>query len=345
MDSSSFYGLDSAVLAKAGSKITLSNSTVTTTGSGANGVFATGTGATINLSNTTIKCTATGSHGVDATLGGILNLTNVNITTAGNGAAAAIATDRGGGTITVNGGTVVTTGTKSPAIYSTGKITATNTTMKSTNSSSIVIEGKNSVTANNCTMTTDSDNGVFIYQSASGDAETGSGTFTMTGGSLTATKGMLFYSTNTTAVINLKNATLSAGDGILLKASADQWGTTGSNGSSVTLNADTQKLTGNIVLDKVSSAVIKLSNSSSLSGAINNAKTAKSVTLTLDKTSTWNVTADSYLTSITDSDTTLANISSNGHTVYYNSSSSANSWLGGKTVTLSGGGKLVPASW
>ena len=345
MDSSSFYGLDSAILAKTGSKITVSDSTVETTGSGANAVFASGTGATVNLTNVTIKCTATGSHGVDATLGGILNLKNVNITTAGNGAAAAIATDRGGGTITAEGGTILTTGTKSPAIYSTGTIKVSNATMKSTNSSSVVVEGKNSVTVNNCTMTSDSDNAVFIYQSASGDAETGSGTFTMTGGTLTATKGMLFYSTNTTAVINLKNATLSTGSGILLKASADQWGTSGKNGSDVTLNADTQKMTGNVVLDSVSTAAIKLTNSSSLTGAINNAKTAKSVSLSLDKTSSWTVTADSYINALTDADTSLANIISGGHTVYYNSSNSANSWLGGKTVSLSGGGQLVPATW
>ena len=345
MDSSSFYGLDSAILAKTGSKITVSDSTVETTGSGANAVFASGTGATVNLTNVTIKCTATGSHGVDATLGGILNLKNVNITTAGNGAAAAIATDRGGGTITAEGGTILTTGTKSPAIYSTGTIKVSNATMKSTNSSSVVVEGKNSVTVNNCTMTSDSDNAVFIYQSALGDAETGSGTFTMTGGTLTATKGMLFYSTNTTAVINLKNATLSTGSGILLKASADQWGTSGKNGSDVTLNADTQKMTGNVVLDSVSTAAIKLTNSSSLTGAINNAKTAKSVSLSLDKTSSWTVTADSYINALTDADTSLANIISGGHTVYYNSSNSANSWLGGKTVSLSGGGQLVPATW
>ena len=342
MDSSSFYGLNAAVLAKDRSKISISNTTIKTTGTGANGVFACGNGASIDLTDVNIDCKASGAHGVDATIAGILTMKNVNITTAGNGAAAAIATDRGGGTITANGGTVITTGTKSPAIYSTGNITVSNAALKSTGSEVAVIEGKNTITVINCNMTTTKNYGVFIYQSMSGDATVGSGTFTMNGGTLTATEGPLFYSTNTTGVINLKNAILNIKSGILLKAGANQWGNSGSNGSDITLNADTQKLKGDVVLDNISTAVLNLKNNSSLTGAVNTAKTAASVSLVLDKSSSWNVTANSYLTSLTDADTTLKNINSNGHTVYYNANNSANSWLNGKTISLTGGGKLVP---
>ena len=342
MDSSSFYGLNAAVLAKDRSKISISNTTIKTTGTGANGVFACGNGASIDLTDVNIDCKASGAHGVDATIAGVLTMKNVNITTAGNGAAAAIATDRGGGTITANGGTVITTGTKSPAIYSTGNITVSNAALKSIESEVAVIEGKNNITVNNCNMLTTKNYGVFIYQSMSGDATVGSGTFTMNGGTLTANEGPLFYSTNTTGVINLKNAVLNVKSDILLKAGANQWGNSGSNGSDITLNADTQKLKGNVVLDNISTAVLNLKNNSSLTGAVNTAKTAASVSLVIDKSSSWNVTANSYLTSLTDADTTLKNINSNGHTVYYNVNNSANSWLNGKTISLAGGGKLVP---
>lgn len=232
--------------------------------------------------------------------------------------------------------------TSSPAIYSTGNITVSNATLKSTASEIAVIEGKNTITVNNCNMLTTKNYGVFIYQSMSGDATVGSGTFTMNGGTLTATEGPLFYSTNTTGLINLKNAVLNAKSGILLKAGANQWGKSGSNGSDITLNADTQKLKGDVVLDNISTAALKLKNNSSLTGAVNTAKTAKSVSLAIDKSSSFNVTANSYLTRLTDADTTLKNINSNGHTVYYNASNSANSWLNGKTINLTGGGKLVP---
>ena len=342
MDNSSFYGLNAAVLAESGSNITLSNTTVNTSGSGANGVFACGEGSTVNLSNVKINCTATGAHGVDATKAGVLNLNNVDITTSGDGASAAIATDRGGGAINVTGGTVITNGTKSPGIYSTGDITVSDATMTANASEAVTIEGENTVKATNCTLTGKKNYGVFIYQSFSGDAEVGSGSFTMEGGSLTAAEGPMFYSTNTSAVINLKGVILNAVSGTLLKAGADQWGTTGSNGSNVALNADSESLTGNVVLDNISTASLSLENNSSLKGTINSDNTAKSIAMTLDSTSTWNVTGNSYITSLTDADTTLANIDDNGYTIYYNSSDSKNSWLNGKTYTLKDGGKLIP---
>jgi hypothetical protein len=343
MDDSSFYGLNAAILAESGSEITLSNVTITTTGSGANGVFATGQGSTINLTDVTINCTNTGAHGVDATMAGVLNLVNVDITTAGNGASAGIATDRGGGTIDVTGGTVTTSGTKSPPIYSTGKITVSGAIMKATNSEAVAIEGKNSVTLINTTISGAKNWGVLIYQSMSGDAEVGTGDFTMTGGTLTAEEGPLFYTTNTEAVINLKDATLVDPSGILLKASAGDWGTSGSNGADVTFTADSEALHGNIVCDSISTVNLTLKNNTTLEGSIDAEHTAKSVALTLDITSVWEVAGNSYLTSLIDADTTLANIHSNGYTIYYNASNSANSWLNGKTYDLTGGGKLTPS--
>ena len=131
MDSSSFYGLNAAILAQAGSGVSITDSTIITSGTGANAVFACGTGARIDMTNVDIVCEASGAHGVDATMEGTITMRDVNITTAGNGAAAAIATDRGGGTITASGGTVVTTGAKSPAIYSTGSITVSGAALTS----------------------------------------------------------------------------------------------------------------------------------------------------------------------------------------------------------------------
>ena len=44
-DNSSFYGQNAAVLAASGAAITLSDSTIATSGSGANGAFASGIGS------------------------------------------------------------------------------------------------------------------------------------------------------------------------------------------------------------------------------------------------------------------------------------------------------------
>jgi hypothetical protein len=178
----------------------------------------------------------------------------------------------------------------------------------------------------------------------SGDASGTQGTFTMTGGSLTATSGPLFYVTNSSGVITLKDVTMRAASGTLLDASAGNWGTSGSNGGTAKLTADGQTLTGNVVADSISSASLTLQNSSSLTGAINTDRTAKSATLTLDASSRWTVTADSYLTNLTDaagmSGSTVSNIVGNGHTVYYDPSVATQ--FGGKTYTLAGGGYLKP---
>ncbi len=342
MDSSSFYGLNAAILAQAGSMVSITDSTVVTSGTGANAVFACGAGASIDMTNVDIVCEASGAHGVDATMEGTIDMRDVNITTAGNGAAAAIATDRGGGTITASGGTVVTTGTKSPAIYSTGSITVSGATLRSTASEVAVIEGKNSITVNDCVMESKTNFGVFIYQSMSGDASLGTGTFTMTRGSLTAEQGPLFYSTNTDAVIKLSGAALSCKSGVLLKAGADQWGNAGANGADVTLIADSQELKGDVVLDAISTAALTLQSGSLLEGAVNRAGTAKSVSVALDSSSVWVLTADSRVSSLSDDDTSLANIRSNGHSIYYDKTQEANAWLGGRTVSLQGGGYLAP---
>ena len=340
-EDSNFYGLNAAVLAKSGSTVNISNTSIGTTSDGSNAIFATGDGSTVNVSNVSINTTENSSRGLDATYNGTINATNVYITTAGDHCGA-IATDRGEGTITVTGGTMNTSGEGSPGIYSTGNITVTDATLKATGSEAAAIEGKNSITLTDTTLSGAVKWGVMIYQSFSEDAGVGTGTFTMTRGSLTAEVGPLFYSTNTNAVINLTDVELSAASGILLTAGANQWGTTGANGANVTLTGDTQILSGNITCDSISTIAVVLKNNSTLTSTINADNKAKAMTLSLDSNSTWVVTGTSYLTSLTDANTVLSNIDDNGNTIYYDASNSANSWLAGLTYSLQDGGRLTP---
>jgi len=347
-DNSSFYGLNAAVLAANAGQITLSDSTIETSGSGANGAFATGNGSSVTLSNVTITATGGGGHGVMATNGGVMTLTDVDMTTAGKNSGA-IATDRGGGTINVTGGIVTTTGQDSPGIYSTGDIRVSEATITASGAEAAVIEGANSIDLTNTTLTSSMADkwGVMIYQSMSGDAEGTRGVFTMTGGTLayTSASGPLFFVTNSTGVITLKGVNVTATSGTLVNAAGtDRWGQSGANGGTVLFTADQQALAGDLVADSISSIALTLQNGSALTGAINSAHTAQALSLTLDATSTWTVTADSYLTSLTDpagiSGTTITNIIGNGHTVYYDPV--ACPALGGATYTLKGGGTLQP---
>ena len=336
-DSTSFYGNNSAVLAMNGATVTITNATITTDASGANGVFSYGGSATTNNSNsdgTTInisdsKITTTGDNagGIMTTGGGIMNANNLEINTSGR-SSAAIRTDRGGGKVTVTNGTFKTTGVGSPSIYSTADITVNDATLISTASEGVVIEGANSVTLNNCTLT-DTNNelngqsttykNIFLYQSMSGDAKEGGSTFTAKNSKITTNKGDSFYITNTTATINLQNNEIINNDttGYFLRSKTDSWGNSGSNGGNVTLNMTNQKASGDIYIDSISTLVMNMI-SSKYEGAINSDNTAKSISLKLDSSSTIKLTGDSYVTSLEDSDTSYSNIDFNGYKLYVN---------------------------
>ena len=169
----------------------------------------------------------------------------------------------------------------------------------------------------------------------------------MTGGSLSYTdaNGPLFYVTNMKGNITLKGVDVNAASGILIQAEGnDRWGTSGSNGGTVVLVADGQTLNGNFVADEISSISTTLQNGSSLTGAMNAQNNAKEINLTLDSSSTWTVTADSYLSCLSNTGgitgATISNIIGNGHTVYYNASLCTD--LSGQTFTLNAGGILTP---
>ena len=324
-DNADFYGTNAAILSYNSSKIKISGGTVTTNGSHANAVFAYGD-STIDISDTTIKTTSNNSGGIMVTGGGTLNATDLTITTSGN-SSAAIRSDRGGGTMTVTGGTYEVSGTGSPVIYSTADVTVKNAKMTSTASEGAVIEGKNSVTLDNddITVTNVKLNGnsetykaFFIYQSMSGDASEGTGTFTMKNSTVTNNKGEIFFVTNTTAVINLENNTYKNNDesGSFLKATTGKWGNSGSNGGQVTLNVKNDGIFGDFVIDSISTLAMNLTEKSYVKGTINGDKSAKEINVTLDKSSIIVLTGDSYISSLTNDDTENSNIYANGHKLY-----------------------------
>ena len=278
-------------------------------------VFATGEGSVISVENTNIHTKSESSRGLDATYKGTVNGRNLTITTEG-AHSATLATDRGEGTITAEAAKLTTSGEGSPIIYSTGNITADYITGEAKNSEIGVVEGKNSITLTNSNVTGYKDNGFMLYQSFSGDAESGIARFKAENNSLTThATGAFIYVNNTTAEVDLTgNAISTPNTTTLAKAAADsRWGKTGENGGHLTLRASNQALNGNIVADAISTIALDMTNESSLVGAINTDNTAKEITLKLSKDSTWTLTGDSYVKSLTNEDTTGDNIHLNGY--------------------------------
>ena len=155
----------------------------------------------------------------------------------------------------------------------------------------------------------------------------------------------MFYVTNTEARVDLNNVSLNYSSGVLISASGNEtnnWGTPGNNGGNLTFTAANQVLNGSVLCDEISTVSMKLSGNTRFAGSIDADHTGN-VQISMDTGSTWNVAGDSYVTVITDGDTSLSNIESNGHTIYYDASADGNEWLDGSTITLPGGGSLTPA--
>jgi len=324
-DEADFYGDNSAIFATDGATLTLNNIVVDTNGKHANAVFSYGEGTTVNISDSVITTSGNCSGGLMTTGGGTMNATNLNIHTTGN-SSAAIRSDRGGGTVNVDGGSFITDGTGSPAIYSTADITVSNATLESTASQGVVVEGRNSVTLNDVTLIADNNTknsdksewyqAVMIYQSMSGDAAEGLATFTMSGGSLTNKNGDVFFVNNTVTTITLTDVEIvnQDADGVFLRAAAAGWGSEGSNGGKVNLYLKNQSLSGDIIVDSVSTLNMYLSSSTTYEGVINTDNEGE-VYVEIESGSKWILTGDSYITGLTcDADA----IDLNGHTLYIN---------------------------
>ena len=340
-DNCSFYGINAAVLVKDGADVVITGGLIESSANGANGVFvyggnggrngANGDGTTLHISDTVITTTGDGSGGIMTTGGGITYAENLTVTTSGR-SSAAIRTDRGGGTVTVDGGTYTTNGLGSPAIYSTADVTVKNAVLVSNMSEGVCIEGKNSVTLENCSLTAGNTrrNGhatfldsVMIYQSMSGDADSGTSAFTMTGGSLTSLSGHMFHVTNTHAVITLSGVNLvNEGSDVLLSVCDDGW-----SGASNTagLVADAQSLSGAVLVGSNSTLTLTLKNGSVFEGYINGeirnadgeqvSTEVGTVSVSLDGSSAWVLTADTYITEFSGD---AANVTANGYTLYVN---------------------------
>ena len=329
-----FYGTNAALLATDGATVTIQDATITSNAQGGNGVFSYGKGTTVNLSDSTITTQKDNSGGIQTTGGGTTNATNLTVETNGN-SSATIRSDRGGGTVNVEKGTYTSKGYNSPAVYSTANITVKNAALTAENSEALVVEGKNSITLENCDVsgsmsdskgTSSSENvhNVMIYQSMSGDAETGTANFSMTGGKLTSSNGDQFYVTNTDCNITLSGVTLVNKDknGKLLRVTGNSashgWGTAGKNGAQVTFTADAQTMEGDMEVDTISTLDLTLKNNSTFTGTIQIVDNADGGTavennavVTIEKGSKWVLTGDCTITSLTNNGT----IDFNGHTI------------------------------
>ena len=318
-DNSSFYGVGAAVLATDGTAY-VKDSTITTDSKGGAGLFAYGDG-TVYAADTDISTQQDTSGGIHAAGGGKLYAWDLSVETNGE-SSAAIRSDRGGGTMVVDDGTYTSNGVGSPAVYCTADIAVNNAELTANGSEAVCIEGLNSLRLYNSNLTgnmSDDQNDttwtVILYQSMSGDSEVGNSTFQMDGGTITSKNGGLFYTTNTECTIALKDVDITYNDDseFFLQCTGNNnqrgWGQSGSNGSDCNFTADSQDMKGNVIWDSISDLDFYMTNGSTLEGAFVNDETYAGnggdgyCNVVIDKDSTWTVTGDSKITSLSNAGT------------------------------------------
>jgi hypothetical protein len=347
-DNCNFYGINAIMLAvNEGSSAFIDNSTLVADSAGSNGIFATDS-ATVYADHIAISTTADNSRGLDATYGGEIIANDVDISTQGDHSAS-IATDRGGGYISVTNSSLSTAGSGSPLLYSTGDIEVDNVRGTATGSQIAGMEGYNTILIYNSdlastnTATTGSDpiaNGVIIYQSTSGDAESSTGetaSFEVSASTLESDiqSGAMFYITNTAVnmVVDSSEILFDSDAANLMTVQgndSNNWGTPGSNGGDVTFTALNQSLTGDVDVDTISTLDFYLLEGSVYTGAmtisenaVNTDASENPITVSIDGSSTWILTADTTISnlnaadgaSIVDADGNTVTIIADGETV------------------------------
>ena len=155
-------GLNAAVLVNNGVDATISNANISSSAVGANAVFsyggnggtygAAGDGTIVNIIDSTIYTDGLNSGGIMASGGGIMNATDLTVSTYGQ-FSAPIKSYKGGGEITVNGGTYTANGVNSPAVYSKADISISDATLVSKVSEGVIVEGNSTLTLYNTTVT------------------------------------------------------------------------------------------------------------------------------------------------------------------------------------------------
>ena len=328
-DNSSFYGVGAAVLATDGTAY-VKDGSVTTDAAGGAGLFAYGDG-TVYASDTTVKTAQDTSGGVHVAGGGTLYGWNLDVETNGE-SSAAIRSDRGGGTMVLDGGNYVSNGVGSPAIYSTADIAVSNASLTANGSEAVCIEGLNSIHLYDCDLTgnmSDLDQNdntwtVILYQSMSGDSEVGNSTFQMDGGSLTSENGGVFYTTNTESTITLNNVDINYNDDneFFLQCTGNTnqrgWGQSGVNGADCHFTGISQDMQGDVIWDSISDLDFYLTEGSSLTGAVVDDESYAGeggegyCNVYVSADSTWTVTGDSTVSSLENEGTI---VDSNGKTV------------------------------
>lgn len=349
---SSFYGTNAAVNVANASIAHLHNVNITTHNGAAN-VYAYGTGTYVYVEHSTLYSSGPVAHGLYASGNGTIVGRNIKHYSGGN-RASSFAGDNPAGYIYVYDSEAHTAGVGSAIFYALGAIYGQNIVGVADNAPALFSDGVQTIDFVDVDLTGGLLGGTVMFSSS--ERESGA-SINFTNSVLTAlpkTAPALWFG-NIIANSHLVSTQLNASSGVLVVANYSQVnqafdyyaGYPDNNDllpAEVTIVVEQSSLAGDLVAYNKSSISWSLTKYSSWDGAAYSGYGESYLAVSLDRTSNWTLTRETYLTNFTDADKTLANVFSAGHNLYYDVNSSANEWLHNKTVVLNGGGKLIPTN-
>lgn len=321
------------------------------------GLLALNRGGRISMSRSSVTVPGKNGCGIAAADGAAISGEQVNLTSSGENSIAAVALDRSS-VIELNDSTMETSSAKSPCVLSAGNVSLNGVSATVQKSNGVTVLPGGVVNLKNSSMVSGGDAAIALcdpetLQKAADQSEaagrgaafavssqSGKAKIMADSSSLEAISGKaLLQVTGIEGFVKMMNTDLTLASGAVL---ADVKKNQKDQGGKLLLYGVNQAYSGDITCDDSSKVKLVLTEGSSYSGCFDAKGSAAYSKVYLSRNSAWNVTGDSHVSSLRNGNKKCSNIKSNGHKIYYDKNREANDWLGGKTVSLPGGGTLQP---
>ncbi|CAK7212524.1 hypothetical protein SEUCBS140593_001532 [Sporothrix eucalyptigena] len=346
----SFYGFNAAINVANASTAQISNSNITVHNGAAN-VYSYGTDTVVHVDNSWLYSSGPVSHGLYASGNGTIIGRNIQHYSGGH-RSSSFSGDSPKGDVFVYDSVAHSSGIGSATYYALGTIYAENVLSQSDNGPVVFMDGDQNATLINCDATAGLLGGVAIFSSS---VRMSGATLTLKNSKITALGSTMpgLWFGNTIIDVTLDSSELITSSGVLVVANYSQitqdfdyYASYADNSAlqpaEVFVTVKSSNLTGDLVAYNSSYISWSLQDYSAWTGKAYAGFGDASFDVALDRHSTWTLTDTTTVQNLTDTDSTLSNIYSNGHTLYYNASAVLSQWLNGSTVALSGGGSAVP---
>ena len=349
----SFFGLNAAVLVANKSEVYISDVNITSHNGAAN-VYAYGSDTVVYVDNLWMYSSGPVSHGLYASGNGTIKAKNVRTYSGGN-RCSSFSGDNPAGYLYIDDAVAHTSGIGSAIGFVLGEMNLTNVVGSADKSPAFFSIGDAHGSCTNCELEAGLLAGLVIFGLSEG---AGVNLFHLDHTKVTITDetAPALWFGGITAEVYLRHTEFVTESNILAVANYSTItqefnfyagyddDPTAISAAHAQVYVEHSTLTGDLIAYNGSTLGLHFTDHSYWTGKGSIGYGVAQLGVSLDASSTWNVTGNTSLQNLTNADTTFSNVISNGFSVEYNSSAPANSALRGKTIKLQGGGKVSPIS-